>query len=287
MAYVQSCISAGNLLSPLARPMARFDLLGNPGGVSVPRLFSAPSSHARPLPAFLHAGERAQTGHRARRVTARKLPLVCSQVVLLSLLAGLLMASLLAPSSAAAQVGGSRMHIGAGIALDFGGEVDFERPSLAGTNAGGDDLEATFGVRGHLDYQLHKYLSVGGMVRMSWWEPDFVYAIDRSFLLDLGPRLIGHYDWRDFRFYGGISPGLTISAINDDDDRVGVDNPAAGFTLSLTIAGMEWWFSRRVGLFVELGWVGHWFEHDGQGNAADLGIDLSQGLFEFGFVFGV
>jgi len=205
------------------------------------------------------------------------------QVVLLSLLAALLGAATLVPEVASAQVGGSRMHIGAGLALDFAGEVEFERPQ--NLTRGGDDLDATFGLRGHLDYQLHKFISLGGMARMSWWEPDYSVAIDRSFLFDLGPRLIGHYDWRDFRFYGGISPGLTISAMGDDG--IGVDNPAAGFTLSLTLAGMEWWFSRKVGLFVELGWVGHWFEHDSDVGAGDLEVDLSQGLFEFGFVFGV
>jgi hypothetical protein len=203
------------------------------------------------------------------------------QVVLLSLLTTLLGA--LAPELASAQVGGARTHIGAGLVLDFSGEVDFERPQNFAR--GGDDLDATFGLRGHLDHQLHKYISIGGMLRMSWWEPDYSVAIDRSFLLDLGPRLVGHYDWRDFRFYGGLSPGLTISAIGDEG--INVDNPAAGFTLSLTLAGMEWWFSRKVGLFVEMGWVGHWFEHDGDLNQSDLDVDLSQGLFEFGFVFGV
>ena len=144
-------------------------------------------------------------------------------------------------------------------------------------------------MRGHLDYAVHKYVSVGGLVRMSWWEPDSDYYvnIDRSFLLDLGPRVIGHYDWREFRFYGGISPGLTISALNDDAD---FDNPAAGFTLSLTIAGAEWWFSRKLGLFLELGYVGHWFEHEydypGALNA-DVEFELGQMMMETGLVFGI
>lgn len=174
------------------------------------------------------------------------------------------------------------MHIGAGFALDVGGEVDFDLPR-------DPDLDATVGLRGHLDYAVHRYVSVGGLLRLSWWKPDFDpygFEIDRSFLLDLGPRVIGHYDWRQFRFYGGISPGLTISAIDSDSDVV--DNPAAGFTLSLTVAGGEWWFSRRAGLFLELGWVGHWFEHEGDGlNAGDLEVELSQMMMEFGFVFGV
>jgi len=186
------------------------------------------------------------------------------------------------PSLASAQVGGSRIHIGAGFALDVGGEVDFDLPR-------DPDLDATIGLRGHLDYAVHRYVSVGGLVRMSWWKPDYDpyrFEVDRSFLLDLGPRVIGHYDWREFRFYGGISPGLTISAIDSDADLI--DNPAAGFTLSLTVAGAEWWFSRRAGLFLELGWVGHWFEHDGEGlTPGELDVELSQMMMEFGFVFGV
>lgn len=190
-----------------------------------------------------------------------------------------LLALVALPSIASAQVGGSRMHIGAGFALDVGGEAEFEE--------GDTDLDATVGLRGHLDYAVHRYVSVGGLLRLSWWEPDDEpSSIDRSFLLDLGPRVIGHYDWRDFRFYGGISPGLTISAINDDGDNF--DNPAAGFTISLTVAGAEWWFSRKVGLFAELGWVGHWFEHELEGfNRGDVEIDISQAMMEFGFVFGV
>lgn len=204
-------------------------------------------------------------------------------LVLLALTATVAMA----PSLAAAQVGGSRMHIGAGFALDVGGEAEFDGYDY--------DLDATPGLRAHLDYAVHRYVSIGGLTRMSWWEPDGRSnwgpdgrwssggPVDRSFLFDLGPRVIGHYDWRDFRFYGGISPGLTISAV--DDDFNSFDNPAAGFTVSLTVAGAEWWFSRKVGLFMELGWVGHWFEHELE-NGADVDIDLSQAMWEFGFVFG-
>jgi hypothetical protein len=199
---------------------------------------------------------------------------VLRPMVLLFVLA----AALALPTRGSAQVGGPRNHLGVGMVVDFGGEAEFGRFDE-------DDLDATIGLRAHLDHLIHKYVSIGGMVRMSWWEPEYVLAIDRSFLLDLAPRVVGHYDWRDFRFYGALAPGLTLSAIDDDGSRI--DNPAVGFTLSLTVAGMEWWFSRRAGLFVELGWVGHWFEHDRGPGIADLDIGLSQGLFEFGFVFGV
>ena len=186
------------------------------------------------------------------------------------------------PAAAAAQVGGPRLHLGVGLAIDFAGSAEFDRgPNF---NHGQDDLKATVGLRGHADYAVHRHVSVGGMVRMSWWEPQFTPSIDRSFLFDLGPRVTGHFEWRDFRFYGGLSPGLTISAI--DDQGVNVSNPAAGFTMSLTLVGMEWWFNRRAGLFVEMGWVGHWFSHDNDRSLGSLDFHLSQGLFELGVVFG-
>lgn len=192
--------------------------------------------------------------------------------------------ALLGSGRASAQQGGPRDHLGAGMAIDFGGEADFRRGPPA---RGWDDLDATVGLRGHWDREIHRYVSLGAMLRMSWWQPDYYYerAIGRSFLLDPSFRATGHYDWRDFRFYGGLAPGLTLSAINDDG--IGVNNPAVGFTMSVTVAGMEWWFNRKTGLFVELGWVGHWFEHNGAGGTPDLKVHLSQGLFEFGFVFGV
>jgi len=187
------------------------------------------------------------------------------------------------PTRSAAQVGGPRLHLGAGMALDFGGHVELDRgPTF---NHGEDSLRATVGLRGHLDYGVLRYLSVGGLVRMSWWEPEWTPSIGRSFLLDLCPRVTGHYDLRHFRFYGGMAPGLTISAVGDRG--IAVSNPAAGFTLALTLAGMEWWFRRKIGVFAELGWVGHWFSHDNDRSLGGLDFRLSQGLFEFGLVFGV
>jgi len=181
------------------------------------------------------------------------------------------------PTLASAQAGGSQLHLGAGLAIDFGGEAE--------VNDRGDyDLDGTFGLRAHGDYAVHKYVSVGGLTRISWWEPDWGDA-DRSFLFDIGPRVIGHYDWRDFRFYSGLSVGLTISALNDDFDNV--ENPAFGPTVSLTVAGAEWWFTRGIGAFLELGWVGHFgLEHEAEFGSGEIEFDLSQGMFETGIVFG-
>jgi hypothetical protein len=183
------------------------------------------------------------------------------------------------PSLASAQQGGSKLRIGAGMVLDFGGEVDTDVP---GPDPRDDDLKLTPGLRGHLDYDLHRYVSLGGFLRFSWWEADDTFE-DRSFLFDIGPRLTGHYDWRDFRFYIAFMPGLTISALNDD---VGgqIDNPGFGMAVALT-PGFEWWFSRKAALFVEMfGWSGHFFSHD-----FDFGGDIdfanNQVLWQLGVTF--
>ncbi|MET0341278.1 MAG: hypothetical protein ABW252_09755 [Polyangiales bacterium] len=180
-------------------------------------------------------------------------------------------------TSASAQARGPRLHAGVGFALDFGGDVEFDDRSDI-------DLDPTVGLRGHLDYAVHRHVSVGGLARLSWWEPDAPFGQDRSFLFDLGPRVIGHFDYRDFRFYSGLSLGVTISVLNDD--WATFDNPGVGPTLTVTVVGAEWWFGRRTGLFAELGWVGHWFEHDLELSNREVDLSLSQGLFEFGLVFG-
>jgi len=182
-----------------------------------------------------------------------------------------------APGAAAAQQGGSKLRIGAGMVLDFAGEADYDRPYID------DDLEATIGLRGHLDYDLSRYVSLGGFARLSWWEGEDAFE-ERSMLFDLGPRVAGHYDWRDFRFYLAGMPGLMISKLNNDyDDRW--DNPAVGFTMSIA-PGMEYWFSNEFGVYVEIfGWVGHYFDHDFEPGTGDNDFNLNQVAFNFGIVF--
>jgi hypothetical protein len=185
------------------------------------------------------------------------------------------------PSLASAQQGGADLRLGFGAVLDFAGEADVD------TGPGfdpDDDLKLTPGLRVHLDYDVHRYISVGGLVRASWWEGDD-YFEERSFLFDLAFRLTGHYDWRDFRFYGALTVGPTISAINDDNTNQ-LDNPGVGANVSIT-PGAEWWFSRRAGLYLEMfGWSGHFFNHDYDlSNSGDAEFSLNQVTWQTGIVF--
>ncbi len=187
------------------------------------------------------------------------------------------------PARVSAQQGGADLRIGVGGVLDFAGEVEADFPGPGGSPD--DDLKLTPGLRAHLDYDIHRYVSIGGLVRASWWESDDDWA-DRSFLMDIMLRVAGHYDWRDFRFYLALTLGPTISVINDDD-AIGdfFDNPAAGVAAGLS-PGAEWWFSRRAALFLEMfGWNGHYFSHEFEGGSSDVDFSLNQVSWQLGFVF--
>jgi hypothetical protein len=178
-------------------------------------------------------------------------------------------------SQASAQQGGAKLRLGAGMVVDFAGE--WETPGRD------PDLEATIGMRFHLDYDLAKYVSLGGFVRTTWWEAEGPWE-DRSFLFDIGPRIAGHYDWRDFRFYVAAMPGLTISAV-DDDYYFDIDNPGVGFNMSIA-PGAEYWFTGSFGVYSELfGWIGHYFDHDSERGPGDYDFNLNQVAFNFGIVF--
>jgi hypothetical protein len=180
-------------------------------------------------------------------------------------------------SLASAQVGGSDMRIGAGMVLDFGGEVEWD----PGPRDDDDDLKLTPGFRVHLDYDVHRYISVGGITRFQWWEGDDVFE-DRNFLWDLAARVNGHYDWRDFRFYVAFHVGFTLSALNDVDF---LENPGKGFNIGLA-PGVEYWFSGRVGLFLEMfGWSGHRFNHEFENSDDDADFKVDQVVWQLGVNF--
>ena len=195
-------------------------------------------------------------------------------VVLLACLA-------LVPSLASAQVGGSDLRLGVGMVLDFGGEVDWDDD---GPGDDDDDLKLTPGMRGHLDYDIARYVSVGGALKLSFWEGDDVFE-DRNLLVDLLARVGGHYDWRDFRFYGVLMIGPSISKLNKDVDWL--ENPAVGVAVSIA-PGVEYWFSNSVGLYLEMfGWSGHFFSHEYDNADGDLDLSMNQVVWQLGVNFAL
>jgi hypothetical protein len=200
-----------------------------------------------------------------------------------SLFVAVLVGGLAFASLASAQVGGSDLRIGAGMVLDFGGEAEIDNGPGRDVD---DDTKLTPGIRFHLDYDVHRYISVGGLTRFQWWEGDDVFE-DRNFLWDLAGRINGHYDWRDFRFYVAFNVGFSLSAIQNGDDDWGnyLDNPGKGFNIGLA-PGFEYWFSGRFGMFLEMfGWSGHRFNHDHDGFSGDADMKLDQVVWQLGINF--
>lgn len=182
----------------------------------------------------------------------------------------------LLPARAEAQ----KLRIGVGAALDFAGSVD---PNFGGPGVSPDDaLKLTAGVRGHLDYAVHRFVSVGGFARVAWWEGKDIFY-ERSPLIDLGLRATGHYTFRTLRFYVSLMAGPSLSVLRDL--TFGTQNPGAGVAI-MVAPGFEWWFSPRVGLYTEvLGWSGHFFSHDYGAAPGDLDLAMSQVLLQAGVVF--
>jgi hypothetical protein len=178
------------------------------------------------------------------------------------------------------QRGGPDLRLGLGMVLDFGGELDLDQRRWRWD----DDLKLTPGLRVHLDYDIANYVSIGGFARASWWEGDEVFE-DRNFLFDIGARVTGHYEWRDFRFYAALMVGLTLSNLDDDYDYA-LDDPGVGANVAF-VPGAEYWLRDNIGFFVEIfGWSGHFFSHDYERGPGDEDFSLNQVAWQTGVVFG-
>jgi hypothetical protein len=191
----------------------------------------------------------------------------------------------LAPSAVAeAQRRGSDLRLGIGMVVDFAGSVEYDPPGPGDVD---DTPRATPGLRLHLDKDVHRYISLGALFRMSFWRADDLDDA-RNLLVDIAARLNVHKDWRDFRFYGALAIGPTINRLNDDNlAGSGLDNPGMGVAVSIT-PGVEWWFSRRGGLYMEVfGWDGHFIRHGMDAGDARTHIRLNQVLWQFGVVIAL
>jgi tetratricopeptide (TPR) repeat protein len=188
---------------------------------------------------------------------------------------------LLGSVPAHAQQGGADLRLGTGAVLDFGGSarVDSSGPAKARDEA----LGATPGLRLHAEYDLSRWLALGAAARVSWWKAGG-YGDNRNALFDVGPRFTGHFDFRDLRFYAGLSAGLAVSNIQNDA-VVNLKSPAYGFGLTL-FPGIEYWFAERVGVFFESGWSGHWFKHQDP-LGGDTRVALGQVVCQVGATFAL
>jgi hypothetical protein len=194
-----------------------------------------------------------------------------------------LLAAGLWSAEASAQVGGPNMRLGVGMVLDFGGEVDADYGPGADLD---DDLKLTPGMRAHLDYDVGRYVSVGGALKFSFWEGDDHFET-RNLWVDFLARINGHYDWRDFRFYIALTLGPSLSHLKHAGENYGMKSNAPGVAVQIA-PGVEYWFSSRFGAYLEMfGWSGHYFHHKGEDTDRKVDFAANQVVWQLGINFGL
>jgi hypothetical protein len=184
---------------------------------------------------------------------------------------------------ASAQEGGEKLRLGAAMLIDFGGDVQRDPP--ARLNSVSSSARVTPGFRLHADYDVHRYVSVGGLLRFGFWRSEHQDSA-RNMLVDVAARVNGHYDWKDFRFYGVFAVGPSFNRLRSEN-LGGLSNPGVGAAISVA-PGVEWWFSRRFAVFTEImGWSGHYFRHDYDRVSGHMQFRMNQVLWQIGMLVGL
>lgn len=189
----------------------------------------------------------------------------------------------LTSAPASAQEGGEKLKLGASMVIDFAGSV--ERDPSTRENSVSSSARVTPGFRLHADYDVHRYVSVGGMLRFGFWRSEHQDS-SRNMLVDLAARVNGHYDFKDFRFYGVFMIGPTFDRLHSDN-RAGLETTGVGAVIAIA-PGFEWWFSRRFAAFTEImGWTGHYFAHDYDRAPGSVQFRMNQVLWQIGMLVGL
>jgi hypothetical protein len=184
---------------------------------------------------------------------------------------------------ALAQEGGEKLKLGAALVLDFAGSV--RRDPSGRVNSVASSARVTPGFRLHADYDVHRNVSVGGMLRFGFWRSENQDSA-RNMQIDIAARVNGHYDYKDFRFYGVFMLGPSINRLRAENSG-SLDNPGAGVAIAIA-PGVEWWFSRRFAVFTEIfGYSGHYFGHDYSGASGRTQFRMNQALWHVGMLFGL
>jgi hypothetical protein len=167
-----------------------------------------------------------------------------------------------------------------GLHLGLGGSDD--------VNGSSEDLATTYGVNFRADYPVVRYLLLGPMFQFGAWREDIEnptptrdYYADLDFYLrgrvpiDLGTMAA--------QFWAGIPVGITLSFLGSD--RAEIHNGIAlGWNIGVLLGGAIH-FTRKFGLFAELGWMQHKMSHSSDTTGvADADFRLSQTNLNVGFV---
>ncbi|MBN1606409.1 MAG: hypothetical protein JW940_07230 [Polyangiaceae bacterium] len=167
-----------------------------------------------------------------------------------------------------------------GLHLGLGGSGD--------VNGGSQDLATTYGVNFRADYPVARYLLLGPMFQFGAWREDTENPTPtRDYYTDLDFYLRGRVPIElgsmGVQLWAGIPVGLTLSILGSDPADVYSD-VALGWNIGVLLGGALH-FTKKFGLFLELGWMQHKMSHSSKTTGVgDADFKLSQTKLNVGFV---
>ncbi|HKU41564.1 MAG TPA: hypothetical protein VJR89_25580 [Polyangiales bacterium] len=179
----------------------------------------------------------------------------------------------------------TRLRLGAGLALGFGGEASAR---VGDEDEDPTDLLPTLGFALSFEAPVHEYISLGVLAQYGAWniEPFDDQGIGRSTLWDLAlfPR-VRHtlvVDNHNLEIYAGLLLGVSHAALNDALElESGTDTAATGLMLGAR-AGAAYFISDKIGLTAELGYQHNAFTFD-----ASVGDELELSLGQLRLSTGI
>ena len=175
-----------------------------------------------------------------------------------------------------------RVHSALGFHLGFGGTIE--------ENAAERDPATTFGANLRTDIPVAKYVLIGPFLQFGAWRPDIPNPPTRDYYFDLDLLIRGRIpvdlEPMGLQAWIGVPIGLTLSFLgNDHMDSQNLDGFGLGWDVGFLLGGAIH-FSKRFGLFAELGWLQHRMSHDHRVGTGSTDLRLAQGNFNVGFIFG-
>lgn len=174
-----------------------------------------------------------------------------------------------------------RSHFALAFHLGFAGGTE--------VNGAESDLGTTLGFNFRTDVPVVRYLLIGPLFQFGAWRPDLPGpAPTRNYYLDVDLFVRGRIpievDPINLQFWGGLPIGLTLHFLGEDQAQA-LESFGIGWNVGVLFGGAVH-FTKRFGMFAELGWLQHRASHDRKVGRGSSDFWLGQPNFNVGFVFG-
>lgn len=155
-------------------------------------------------------------------------------------------------------------------------------PGRVSTDGSDGDADTTLGFNLRADAPIAKYVLLGPMLQFGSWRPTATPALSHNYYVDLDLllrlRLPITTSTFNYQLWLGMPVGVSGNIPNDTwDADLGI-----GWNIGVLCGGAVH-FSPKFGLFAEVGWEQHRFQHS-RDSAPDLDFALRQAMLNLGIV---